>query len=563
MAKTDKRPNFLIIVADDLGFSDVGAFGSEIQTPNIDSIAKDGLRFTDFHAASACSPTRSMLMTGTDHHIAGLGTMYEGLEPYYDGVEGYEGYLNDKVVTVSELLRDGGYHTLLSGKWHLGLERDRWPCKRGFDRSYSLLPGCANHFGWEPQLMKQGEEIPPFLEKGKIFYVEDDKSIAPKDLGPDFYSSDAFADRLVEYLKDWKANASTSEKPFFAYLPFSAPHWPLQAPKKDIEPYIGRYDEGPAVLREQRLAKLKEMGLVPDHAIPHDVVAVGGQMLSKDWETLSADEKRFSARTMEAYAGMVHNMDKGIGRVLDHLRSTGEYNQTVIMFMSDNGAEGLLLEAVPIIEGDVFDHIATYYDNSLDNIGEGNSYVWYGPHWACAATAPSRLYKAFTTEGGIRVPLIMRYPPLTRGGKDIDHVFGTVMDAVPTILDLAGVPHPGTSYGGRAIAAMRGKSWLPHLRDPDKSPRVHDEDTVSGWELFGRQAVRKHDWKAVFIPKPYGPEKWELFNLKEDPGERVDLAEQGQENKDRLAGLLQDWERYKEEVGVIQGKAQRYVILDE
>lgn len=356
------------------------------------------------------------------------------------------------------------------------------------------------------------------------------------------------------------------DRPFFAYLPYPAPHWPLQAPKKDIREYEGRYDDGPEALRQERLAKLKAMGFVADHAIAHDVIAVGGQMLSKQWEAMTQDEQRFSARTMEAYAGMVQRMDIGIGRVFDHLRQNGELDNTMVIFMSDNGAEGLLLEAVPIIKGDVFDHIAQYYDNSLENIGERNSYVWYGPHWASAATAPSRLYKAFTAEGGIRVPFIMRYPALTSKenrvdpNSDIDHGFATVMDIVPTILDLAGVEHPGTVYNNRPIAPMRGKSWLPYLTKSES--QIHSQDAVHGWELFGRQAIRRGDWKAVYIPQPYGPEKWELFNLKEDPGERVDLAESG-EHKSILDDLMLEWERYVKEVGVIQGKAQRYVVLDE
>lgn len=372
---------------------------------------------------------------------------------------------------------------------------------------------------------------------------------------------------MVEYLKDRQASPVDKERPFFAYLPFSAPHWPLQAPKEDILDYDGRYNEGPEVLRQERLANLKAMGLVPEHAIPHDVVAIGGQMLSKEWDKLQPAEKRFSARTMEAYAGMVQRMDKGIGRVLDYLRETKEMDNTMVIFMSDNGAEGLLLEAVPIIKGDVFDHIAQYYDNSLENIGARDSYVWYGPHWAAASTAPSRLYKAFTAEGGIRVPFVLRYPPLTSAANrvnpdsDITHSFSTVMDIVPTILDLAGVKHPGTTYHGRAIAAMRGKSWLPYLKG--SVPRIHQEDAVVGWELFGRQAVRRGDWKAVYIPKPYGPEKWELFNLADDPGERIDLSRQGEENKERLKGLLKEWDNYVKEVGVFPGKAQRYVILDE
>ncbi|KAK2790502.1 hypothetical protein FQN52_005519 [Onygenales sp. PD_12] len=579
-----KRPNFLVIVADDLGFSDTGPFGGEIKTPNLDRLAQDGLRFTDFHAASACSPTRSMLLSGTDNHIAGVGAMIETIQEFQRGKPGYEGYLNDRVAALPEILRDVGYYTLMSGKWHLGMTPDRYPCKRGFQRSFTLLPGAANHYGWEPQL-QASDKLPRLLASTRVFYVEDEKKIDPTELGPDFYSSDAFADKLLEYLDD--RTEEQKEQPFFAYLPFSAPHWPLQAPKKDIQDYRGLYDEGPEVLRQRRVKKLKELGLVPEHAVPHDVVAVGDRTMSRAWETLSDDEKKYSARTMEAYAGMVQRMDTQIGRVLDRLRETDELDNTFVIFMSDNGAEGLLLEAVPIITENIFDHIKKYYDNSLENIGRGNSYVWYGPHWASAATAPSWLYKCFTAEGGIRVPLILRYPPLTApttpdgisaNGNEptprhskatIDHSFATVMDITPTILDLAGITHPHPTYRGREVVPVRGKSWLPYLRSRNHTtntngntnglttPSIHPEDTVTGWELFGRQAVRKGRWKAVFIQKPYGPEKWQLHDLQQDPGETRDLSE---ERPEKLTELLEAWDGYVREVGVA-GAAPQYGVL--
>lgn len=552
------KPNFLVIVADDLGFSDVGAFGSEIKTPNIDKLAAEGLRFTDFHAAAACSPTRSMLLTGTDHHIAGIGAMNEHIPEFARGKAGYEGYLNDRVAALPELLRDAGYQTFMSGKWHLGLKPDRWPVQRGFDRSYSLLPGAANHYGFEPQL-EDGDQAPSILKQTPVFYVEDDEEIAPANLGKDFYSTDAFADKLIDYLDD--RSKEESEKPFFAYLAFSAPHWPLQAPEEDIKPYHGVYDQGPEHLRQQRLKNLKQLGLVPEHAEPHKVIAPpNGRTLSQPWDTLTADEKKFSSRTMEVYAGMVQRMDMQIGRVIQKLEANGELDNTFVLFMSDNGAEGLLMEAIPLIAGDIFAHVEKYYDNSLANIGRGNSYVWYGPHWASAATAPGRLYKGFSSEGGIRVPFILRYPGLVKDGKQgaIEHNFATVMDIVPTILELAGTQHPGKKYKGRQIEPVRGRSWVPYFQGSQEGPTViHDEEKAYGWELFGRLAVRKGKWKATFIPKPYGPEKWELFDLERDPGETNDLADT---SRDKLKDLLISWQEYVTEVGV-QGVAPEYGTL--
>jgi arylsulfatase A-like enzyme len=552
------RPNFLVIVADDLGFSDLSAFGSEIKTPNIDSLAsRGGLRFTDFHAAAACSPTRSMLLSGTDNHIAGIGAMNEGMPEFQRGKPGYEGYLNDKVAPLPEVLRDNGYKTYMSGKWHLGLEKDRWPSKRGFDRSYSLLPGAANHYGFEPQLEEDDHDVPKILRATPLFYVEDDEAIAPKDLGEGFYSTDAFSDKLIGYLDDH--NKDDPEKPFFAYLAYSAPHWPLQALEADVNDYRGVYDAGPEHLKAQRLAALKSKGLVADHAVPHPAVAPPtGRMMSQPWETLTEEERKISARTMEVYAGMVQRMDYQVGRVLAQLEKSGQLDNTLILFMSDNGAEGMLMEALPIIAGDIFAHVAKYYDNSLDNIGRGNSYVWYGPHWANAPTAPSRLYKGFSSEGGIRVPMILHYPALTANdppAQGIEHSFATVMDIYPTILELAQAKVPLSPYKGHEIAPIRGKSWVPFFSKTESV--IHSENTAFGWELFGKLGIRKGKWKATYISAPAGPDRWELFDLTNDPGELNDLS---QSEPKKLEELLVDWQNYVTEVGVL-GQAPEYGIL--
>ncbi|AYC32772.1 arylsulfatase [Pseudomonas cavernae] len=525
-----KRPNFLVIVADDLGFSDLGAFGGEISTPHLDGLATAGLRLTDFHTAPTCSPTRSMLLTGTDHHIAGLGTMAEALTPELIGKPGYEGHLNDRVVALPELLREAGYQTLMSGKWHLGLTRELAPHARGFERSFALLPGAANHYGYEPPY---DDSTPGILKSTPALYIEDDQFV--DELPADFYSSDAFGAKLLQYLKE-----RDQSRPFFAYLPFSAPHWPLQAPQEIVDKYRGRYDAGPEELRQERLAKLKELGLVAADIDAHPVVAS-----SQEWAALSAEQRQKSARAMEVYAAMVERMDWNIGRVLDYLRQQGQLDNTFILFMSDNGAEGALLEAFPKFGPELLTFLDQHYDNSLDNLGRANSYVWYGPRWAQAATAPSRLYKAFTTQGGIRVPALIRYPELQRQ-RQISASFGTVMDITPTILDLAGVRHPGKLWRGREVAEVRGKSWLGYLTG--ETAQVHGEQTVTGWELFGRRAIRQGGWKAVYIPAPVGPETWQLYDLAMDPGEIHDLAQQQPE---KLAALLEHWQQYVAQTGVI------------
>ena len=528
MTDTGRRPNILLIVADDLGFSDVGAFGGEIATPNLDRLAVDGLRLTDFHSASACSPTRAMLLSGTDHHIAGIGTMAEAMMPFHHGKPGYEGHLNFNVVPLMEVLRDAGYLTLMSGKWHLGLTRETSPWARGFTRSFSLLPGAANHYASSPDTRND-----PPQPKLKTVYMEDDREVALPD---GFYSSDGFTDRLLEYLGE----RTDTSQPFFAYLPYTAPHWPLQAPDELVAKYRGRYDAGPEALRLERLARLQDLGLCPEGIVPHPIVA-----RTAEWADMTEHDRRVSARCMEVYAAMVERMDWNIGRVLTALAGRGELDDTFVMFMSDNGAEGVLLEAAPFFGERFMQHVADHYDNALENIGRPNSFVWYGPRWAQAATAPSRLYKTFTTEGGIRVVSLVRYPKLARQGA-IGDAFSTVMDVMPTLLDLAGVPHPGRTWKGQPVAPMLGRSMLPYLQR--ETSAVHDADESIGWELFGRFGIRRGHWKAVQIPPPHGPGAWQLYDLSRDPGETDDLAST---YPAELAVLLAEWTAYVARTGTV------------
>ncbi|KAJ5819610.1 arylsulfatase [Penicillium riverlandense] len=568
------RPNFLIIVADDLGFSDCSCFGSEINTPNIDSLAQaaGGLRFTSFHVAAACSPTRAMLMTGTDHHLTGLGQLSELVRnsPAHQGAPGHEGYLTDNVVAVPELLREGGYHTVMSGKWHLGLKKEYGPHMRGFERSFALLPGCANHYGYEPQYENVVEEPPRFFETAVTALHMEDSEYVNK-LPDGFYSSDYYASKMIEFLS--QRSEDDKSKPFFAYLPFSAPHWPLQAPEENMDKYRGIYEDGPEALRLRRLQKLKDLGMVAQDVVPHEIVTVSGE--PDEWKNMTADEQAKSARSMEAFAGMVSRMDDNIGRVLEYLKSTGEYDNTVICFMSDNGAEGASYEAQPIVGDDIVAHINRYYDNSLENIGRGNSFVWYGSRWAQAATAPSRLYKMFSTEGGCRVPLVVK--PVANqnpGGRIVDS-FCTVMDFVPTILDYAGLQHPGNTYKGRSIAPVRGVSWKPFLdamaTGGSQTNRgmlaIHGEDHVTGWEIAGSGALRKGRYKITYVPLPRGPQRWELFDIISDPGETNDLS---QKMPELFSEMLRLWGIYAEEVGVVglagelkEGKHSITSVLDE
>lgn len=455
----------------------------------------------------------------------------------------------------------------MSGKWHLGLKPENGPSQRGFDRSFALLPGCTNHFGFEPQF----ENTMHFFVRIPVLYAEDGKrKVIEANRGNEydtgFFSSEYYANNLINYFKE--RTVEQREQPFFAYLPFSAPHWPLQCSKEDRERYKGKYDEGPTVLRAKRIARLKQLGLIPQDVVPHPIIPEDtAHAYHAEWEDMTDLERQKSARAMECFAGMVDNMDQNIGKVLDHLESTGELDNTVVLFMSDNGAEGAVFESYPLMGKDLIAVLKRYYNNQLDNIGNHDSFVWYGPRWAQAATAPSRLYKMYSTEGGIRVPMVARYPPSWPKEKVIPS-FATVMDIAPTFLEMAGIAHPAASgeaggkkkkkgnYKGYEVHPMRGKSWVPFMTsDDDKVHRdvsgIHGADSFMGWELFGRAALRKGKWKIVNMPHDaFGKNAWELFDLSVDPGEVNDLAAQMPE---KLKEMLVAWDQYVLETGTVWG----------
>lgn len=371
--------------------------------------------------------------------------------------------------------------------------------------------------------------------------MEDDKFLdRTKDLPEDFYSTTSFTDKLLEYLQAREG----SDQPFFAYLPFTAPHWPLQAPPATIEKYRGFYDDGPEALRLKRLQRLMELGLIAEDVEPAPMTQ------ESSWTTLSAEERFKSARKMEVFAAMVDIVDQNIKRVTDYLTLIDELDNTFVLFMSDNGAEGALLEALPVMGGasSVTAIIEKYYNNSIENMGMADSYIWYGPDWACASMAPSRGFKTWITEGGIRCPCVVRYPPLTKLLEANAHTdsFSTVMDILPTILDLAGIPPCGTRFRNREVVPVRGSSWVPHLSGA--TDNFHDkEDYITGWELFGFRAIRQGSWKALYMQAPRGKDKWELYNVAEDPGEVYDLAER---EPKILEKLVAHWETYYAETGM-------------
>jgi arylsulfatase len=521
--QTETRPNILLIVADDLGYSDIGAFGGEISTPNLDALAAGGLKMSNFYAAAACSPSRAMLLGGADSHVAGMGTMFNDQAANQLGQPGYEGYLNHNVVTVSSLLLDAGYHTYMTGKWHLGYDDDQSPAARGFERSFALLQGGAGHF----------DDSAMTVDHDTSWYREDG---VRTELPGDFFSSRFYTDKILEYIRSGEGD----DKPFFAYLSYTAPHWPLQAPAETIDKYKGQYDDGYDALAEKRLISLEQIGLIePDHIAPEQAYPE-----TESWNNLSDEQKQIDAREMETYAAMVDNMDYHIGRVLDYLDESDQRDNTIVIFISDNGAQGFgpgMARAFPQ------DWIDETFDNSFDNIGKINSYVYLGPHWARASTAPMRMFKGFSSDGGLKVPAIISYPGKleTRAGT-FNNQFTTVLDLPATFLDIAMAKHPGTSYKGRQVHPYTGVSMMPFLNG--ESETVHEPDDVVAWELNDSRAVRKGDWKIILIPGRFGTGDWELFNIKNDPAERNDLSEAEPEKRNEMVA---EWEKYASANGII------------
>ena len=518
-ATLDERLNILLIVADDLGYSDIGLFGGEIETPNLDTLAADGLTFTTFYVLPTCSPTRSALLTGTDNHTSGLGAMAESLTSNQIGEAGYEGYLNEHVVTVASLLRDADYHTYMAGKWHLGHEPDQGPAARGFENSFTLLDGGGSHWSDRRGL------TPP---SSPMSYRDD--GVAVDTLPPDFFSSEFYTDRMIEYIDAGRDDG----RPFFAYLAYTAPHDPLHAPEAWLEKYRGRYDAGYDEIREQRRARMVALDLIPESAQPFPRLPT---VLA--WEELPPEVQAVEAREMEVYAAMVDNLDHHIGRILDHLRQIGELDNTLVLFFSDNGANGLEMRNYPAQT----DEYVSSFDNSLENIGREGSFSAQGPAWAQVSMVPFRLFKATAAEGGIRAPFIAAGPGIDAGGRSTALAF--VADIAPTLLELAGVEHPD-SYDGREVAPLIGRSMLPLLRA--STTMLHGTDTSFGWELHGQKALLTNRWKATNLPPPFGTAEWELFDLSADPGETRDLSDTEAE---RLQAMIEAYQGYADEVGVV------------
>jgi arylsulfatase/uncharacterized sulfatase len=476
------RPNIVLLVADDWGFSDVGAFGGEIATPHIDALAQRGTRFANFHIAASCSPSRAMLLTGVDNHLNGVGNLREAMPREHLGQPGYQGSLNQRVVTVATLLRDGGYRTYASGKWNVGSEPYNRPDQRGFDRS--IVQGDTGSDNWEP-----AKRYLPV--SAKVDWFENGQ---PAVMPAEFYSSKYFVDRAIEFID----SGAGKGKPFFTYLAFQANHVPVQAPREMIDKYKGRYNSGWGALRQARRDRAAELGLIPRNAPMASLPTVAS------WDSLSDKEKRLAARQMEVYAAMAEAMDQHVGRLIAHLKARGEFDNTVFMFLSDNGAEGS-----DYAEGELW--LATQYSQDIERLGGKGGYSIPGPGWASASVSPLNTYKFYAGEGGIRVPLIISGVAGMPQGQ-IHHGFTHVSDIAPTLLALAGLPGPGNSYRGQPIETLSGSSLLPALHNV--AHPVHAADKAMGYEMSGNLALFKGDLKIVKNLPPMGDGQWHLYNLR-------------------------------------------------
>ncbi len=489
----NKKPNIVLIMADDMGFSDIGSYGSEIKTPNIDRLAKEGTKLRQSYNNGICAPSRASLLTGQYPHKAGIGFFNRDLK-----VPGYEGFLNKNSVTLAEVLKAGGYKTYMSGKWHVGNTPDKWPNKRGFDQFFGFIDGGLSYWDTKP-IIKGG----PF--SSKLYLNGEEFSITKKD----HYLTDELTDQALGFLKQ-----HPKTEPFFMYMAYNAPHWPIHAKPSDIEKYKGMYDIGWDSLRTVRLNKLIAMGLVDEKSNPLKDLSI------TPWSQLTFDEKAMWVKKMEVYAAMVDNLDQNIGKLLAHLEETNQLDNTLIVFISDNGAEDWDLSKMPIT-----------LNRSSGPVGTIGSNESYTKNWAQVSNVPLRSYKSTPYEGGVSSPFIARLPGIIPVNAIQDGGLHLI-DFMPTLLELAGVSYPEI-YNGNKISPMAGESFLPKLKN-DNWERI----TPLCYEWAGNRMARMGHWKIVSY---YPANHWQLFDLSNDRTENVDLAAKFPEIVNQIDGIYQKW----------------------
>lgn len=484
------RPNILLLVADDLAYSDLSFLGSKIQTPNLDELASEGIFFGRFHTGPVCTPSYAMLLTGNDNHAAGWGAMWD-----YDGSWGYEGELSERVVTFPELLQSNGYFTCFAGKWDQGRKRND-PVNRGFDKSFVNFSG--EHYALDSSNLSENGNTANWPKDG--------------------YGTTLYVNKLIEYL-----SVNESDKPFFAMAAFTSPHWPLQVDEKYWKKYEDTFNDGYLSLREKNLENLILKRLVDQETELPEI-----HPLVVPWDSLDEETKRIESRKMALYAGMVNHLDQEIGRLIEHLKHTGKYENTVIIFLSDNGAAAEDFYNQPWAT-----RLREKYNNEFNNMGSASSYVAYGPPWAEAGSAPFRYFKGYVAEGGILAPMIIKAPNLKRT-ENISLQTNSIQDIAPTILELAGIK---TSSAENEIL---GESMASYLRNELRY--IHDDEFVFAQEHLGHAMVLKGDWKIVTEGYPLVAEKFRLYNLKNDISEQFDLSEKYPTKKREL---MVHWKTYE------------------
>jgi len=492
-----KRPNIILMMVDDMGFADIGCYGSEIATPNLNRLSENGIKFTEFYNCARCCPSRASLMTGLYPHQTGIGHM---TNPEFDyGKPGYRGRMNQNCVTIAEALKPAGYHTFMTGKWHLGKKPGQYPINRGFEEYYGLNEGAGNYF-------RPGE------------LMRNDQYIDPNDLPENYYTTDAFTDTAIEMIRDHQPDG----KPFFLYLAFNAPHWPLHAKPDDIAKYENRYTQGWDALREERYEREKALGIINPKWRLSD-----RDSEAPAWEELSAGLKEKMARKMAVYAGMIDCVDQNIGKLMRSLEKMGIQDNTLILFLSDNGA----CWETGAFGFDFNPKYSMKKYKEISEIGTDKSFVSYGRSWSNAGNTPFRLHKHWVHEGGIATPLIAYWPKEIKEKGKMTGELGHIMDIMPTCLELAGAEYP-KEFGGNQITALEGKSLLPVLEGKGREGHA-----IIGWEHEGNRGLRRKNWKLV---SEY-PHEWELYDLDEDRTEMSNLADRYPDQARELMDQYEAW----------------------
>lgn len=512
----NSRPNVLVILFDDAGFTDFGTYGGYARTPHIDALARKGVKFSRYYTSPLCGPSRAMLLTGMDSHQVGMGTLVETVTPEMQKHPGYSMKWKDDQKTIASLLSQAGYKTYVTGKWGIGKTGENLPDRFGFDRSYVMDATGGSNYDATPYL--PGYDNVHWFEDGE-----------PATLPDDYYSSRSLVDKLIDYI-----DAGGSDKPFFGFLSLQAVHIPVQAPKSYIDGYDGVFDVGWDVMRQEKLKRAIELGLVP----PTTKLSPAPKT-HRAWDALSAKQKAVAAREMQVNAGMLEAADEQVGRLLKHLEEAGVLDNTIVVVTSDNGAEsgktefeGVLqtaaLEGIKRIEG---------FDTSFENLGQRHSLTAIGPEWASVSSAPLDLFKFYCSEGGLRVPLVVSGPGIQAAGVKDAPIH--VADMAPTLLDAAGVKYDADAFYGR--------SALPVLTG--KSETSYDDKDCFGFEASGNAALYRGNWKITRLSKPLGDFQWRLYDLSVDPGETTDLSG---ENPELFEELKAEYRSYGETVAVLE-----------